>query len=298
MDPHAVTVHRIAPGKMAAIIEADSVARCLQDGTLDTVRTLSSLYAVSPSDEAMSALLRAGFTSATDIAMHDYGAFVERLKLPLQPHRRAGEQEITQRIFWRAQQQSATVFNVFDGLKRLNAVPYAPGSTPEDAKKRDDQIVKTREKLAGLFPTLETLFGTVDYCECEQCQSVLSPAAYLVDLLHFIDSGNEAWATVKASYRARTGSDYTKQKPFDALNNRRPDLKNIALTCENTNVALPYIDIVNEVLEQLMMADGSPPVIEAYDVGEASSQDLIAEPQNILWSAYTGGNGKQGLRDL
>ena len=61
--------------------------------------------------------------------------------------------------------------------------------------------------------------------------------------------------------------------------------------------ALTYIDVVNEVLEQLMMS-GDTPAIEAYDVGEASSADLMAEPQNILWSAYVGADGKPGLRDL
>ena len=39
------------------------------------------------------------------------------------------------------------------------------------------------------------------------------------------------------------------QKPYDALIERRPDLPHIPLTCENTHTALPYIDIVNEILE-------------------------------------------------
>ena len=38
-------------------------------------------------------------------------------------------------------------------------------------------------------------------------------------------------------------------KPYDVLIERRPDLPHIALTCENTHTALPYIDIVNEILE-------------------------------------------------
>lgn len=332
MDPHAVTVDRIATAKMDGVPDADNVGKFLknvagkgfrlgktplsrfidtngsdlwngiatekQESTLATVRKLSSLYSVSPSDEAMNVLLAAGFTSATDIAMYSYDVFDERVGRFFPRRPKAGEKEVTEKIFWKAQQQAATIFNVFDGLKRLNSVPYAPGSSPQDAKKRDDQIVKVREKLAGLFPTLETLFGSVDYCECDHCQSVLSPAAYLVDLLYFIDPKEEAWATIKGAYKARMGVDYTKRKPFDVLNDRRPDIKNIALTCENTNVALPHIDIVNEVLEQLMMADQTPPMIEAYDVGEASSQDLIAEPQNILWSVYVGGDGKLGLRDL
>jgi peptidoglycan hydrolase-like protein with peptidoglycan-binding domain len=331
MDPHAVTVDRIATGKVEGVSERDGVATFLRNATasgfrlgktplgafvaksdgavwngipaekkedvLGSVRTLSALYATSPTDEALSGLLLAGFKSATSIARLDYEVFADIMSTFL-PGPKIGDQDTVSKVFWKAQQQSATVFNVFDGLKRLNTVGYAPGSTPGDAKQRDDQIVKTREKLAGMFPTLETLFGSVDYCECNQCQSVLSPAAYLVDLLHFIDPNEDAWASVKAAYKQRTGASYTKRKPFDVLNDRRPDLKNIALTCENTNTALPYIDIVNEVLEQLMMSEGASPAIEAYDVGEASSQDLLAEPQNILWAAYVGASGKPGLRDL
>jgi peptidoglycan hydrolase-like protein with peptidoglycan-binding domain len=332
MDPHAVTIERVATGKIEGVEERENVVAFLKNAAgqgfrlgatplsafvnanasavwsgvpadsqkpvLENVRKLSALYSLSPSDESMSALLAAGFTSATGIARYDYRAFDERVKKFLPSGPKAGEKRTSETIFWKAQQQSATVFNVFDGLKRLNRTSYAPGSTPEDARRRDDQIVKVREKLAGLFPTLETLFGSVDYCECDHCRSVLSPAAYLVDLLHFVDPDEEAWATVKGSYKARTGVDYSKRKPFDVLNDRRPDIKNIALTCANTNTALPYIDIVNEILEQLMTASTTPPEIEAYDVGESSSQDLIAEPQNIVWSAYVDPAGKKSLRDL
>ena len=332
MDPHAVTVERIAAGKLEGVAESAGVGTFLKNATalgfrlggtplgsfaakhsddvwkgiadekrdsvLNSMRTLSSLYATSPNDEALSALMLAGFDSATSIAKYDYDTFLHRIRkfYPVSP--KPGDKSVTEQIFWKAQQQSATVFNVFDGLKRLNSTAYAPGSTPADAKRRDDQIVKTREKLSGLFPTLETLFGSVDYCECSHCRSVLSPAAYLVDVLHFLDPNEEAWATAKASYKVRVGAPYLKSKPFDVLNRRRPDIKNIALTCENTNTALPYIDIVNEVLEQVMMADQTPPIIEAYDVGDVPSQDLLAEPQNILWRAYVGAPGRKGLRDL
>lgn len=332
MDPHAVTVDRIATAKMDAVPDAENVGRFLKNATsqgfrlgktplsnfiatngsavlhditpekqesaLATVRRLSSLYSISPDDESMNTLLAAGFSSATDIAKYNYETFHERFQVFFRTQPKAGDLDNRKNIYWKAQQQAATVFNVFDGLKRLNTVAYAPGSTPDDAKKRDDQIVTVRKKLGGLFPTLETLFGSVDYCECDQCQSVLSPAAYLVDILAFIDPNDDAWATIKGAYKARTGTDYSLGKPFDVLNERRTDIKNIALTCENTNVALPHIDLVNEILEQLMMSGETSPMIEAYDVGEASSQDLLAEPQNILWSAYVGDKGKPGLRDL
>ena len=72
--------------------------------------------------------------------------------------------------------------------------------------------------------TLETLLDNLDFCACEHCNSVLSPAAYLVELLEFLDL-----------------SDITHDgaNPIDVLLGRRPDLQHLLLSCENTNVALP-----------------------------------------------------------
>src|SRR6185436_15743823 len=47
------------------------------------------------------------------------------------------------------------------------------------------------------------------------------------------------------------------QTPLDVLLARRPDLEHLKLTCENTETPLPYIDLVNEVLESYI-ALGSP----------------------------------------
>jgi hypothetical protein len=332
MDPHAVTLNRIETGEIAGITEREGVRRFLDNATplgyrlgttplsafiahnaavwkdidgskqnkvLESVRTISALYAASPSDEALSALLQAGFSSATAVAMHDYSVVAEQLKPFLSANLAS---KTSSQVYWKAQQQSTAVFNVFDGLKRLNSIPYAPGSSPKDAKARDDQIARVRSRLSGLFPTVESLFGSVDYCECSHCRSVLSPAAYLVDLLRFLDPSEEAWATIKGTYETRTGVPFTGRKPFDVLNDRRPDLKNIALSCANTNTALPYIDVVIELLEQLMISDESPPALDGYDVGDSSSEDLMAEPRNIHWGAYVGQTlgtvRKNGLRDL
>jgi hypothetical protein len=331
MDTHAVTVDRIAKGRIDGVADRESTGQFLRNASaqgfrlgrtpltkfvndnqssvwtgieaekrtavMDNVKVLSSLYSVSPTDETMSALLSAGFKSATSIARLNLDDFQNRIRSFL-PAPKAGDTEITKALYWKAQQQSATVFNVFNGLKRLNSPSYAPGTNAADRQASDGRVAVAKKKLSGLFPTLENLFGSVDYCQCDQCQSVLSPAAYLVDILHFLDPDDEAWSTVKGNFKYINGVEYTKRKPFDVLNDRRPDIKNIALTCENTNVALPYIDIVNEVLEQLMMSDQTPPEINAYDVGDSTSGDLLAEPQNTLWSAYIGGAGKNGLRDL
>lgn len=82
-------------------------------------------------------------------------------------------------------------------------------------------------------PSWEVLLGSADYCECEQCASVTSPAAYLVDLLLWLQ---------RAPGPAPT--------PYSTLRARRPDLMKVLLSCDNTNTEVPYIDLVCELLEE------------------------------------------------
>ena len=58
------------------------------------------------------------------------------------------------------------------------------------------------------YASLETLFGSMDFCACDHYRSVLSPAAYLVDLLQFLGSDDDVWKRFRhqleiASRRAR-----------------------------------------------------------------------------------------------
>ena len=84
-------------------------------------------------------------------------------------------------------------------------------------------------------PTLQSLFGGMDFCECRHCRSVLGPAAYLADLLHFLE-------TLPISNRAG-------KTALDGILARRPDLQHIELSCENTNTEIPYVDLALEVQE-------------------------------------------------
>jgi hypothetical protein len=72
---------------------------------------------------------------------------------------------------------------------------------------------------------------------------------------------------------------------------RRPDIQHLPLTCENTNTAMPYIDLVNETLEYYV-ANGmtlQQSALEQYhghDTGSTASEDLLANPQYVMDSAY------------
>jgi len=93
----------------------------------------------------------------------------------------------------------------------------------------------------------EDLFGPQNFCQCDNCKSIFSPAAYFVDLMYFIEENITMFSRTPgkvASYPKNGNSNYILW-----LQNRRPDLWNIELTCECTYKMLPYLQIVNEVLE-------------------------------------------------
>ncbi|WP_299453296.1 hemopexin repeat-containing protein [uncultured Microscilla sp.] len=78
------------------------------------------------------------------------------------------------------------------------------------------------------LPDYEALFGDLDFKEGDESRSVYSPAAYLADLLQMMDDEFSSTEDVKA---------------------RRPDIRNIILDYENSFEEIPYLEVVNEVLE-------------------------------------------------
>ena len=126
---------------------------------------------------------------------------------------------------------------------------------------------------------MASLFGNMDYCQCDDCRSVLSPAAYFVDVMEFLNN-SPANPDGYTALDVLLGKDKT-------VTGRRPDLGALPLTCENTNTAMPYIDLVNEILEYYIAHSNQLDANLAYDTGTATTADLTAEPQNILPTVYT-----------
>lgn len=124
-------------------------------------------------------------------------------------------------------------------------------------------------------PDLEQLFGSLDLCQCDHCSSVYSPAAYLVDILHFLMNR-------PARTPGRNALDVLFGDPDDAQRRRRWDIGEIELTCHNTNTALPHIDLINEILEQAIAPAGGFPFQT-----ESDADALGANPEHINAQAYT-----------
>lgn len=83
------------------------------------------------------------------------------------------------------------------------------------------------------LPSYQDLFGELDFKTSDDARSVYSPAAYLADLLQLLDDRFED----------------------PALEQRRDDIKEILLNADNTFTLVPYLDIVNEVLERKIGGD-------------------------------------------
>jgi Molybdopterin-binding domain of aldehyde dehydrogenase len=93
-----------------------------------------------------------------------------------------------QLVHRKAQQITTVVFNAFSAAKHLDSSPPIFGLSPPPEVRES-----AKQALIKQYPTMESLFGSLDFCECEDCGSVLGPAAYLVDLLQFLDHKPADW---------------------------------------------------------------------------------------------------------
>jgi hypothetical protein len=100
------------------------------------------------------------------------------------------------------------------------------------------ELVNDLKRIDGF----SDLFIPQNYCQCDECRSILGPAAYFADLMKFIE----------LNISKPTFIDPKKADHPLYLKNRRPDLWTLQLTCENTSTLIPYLTIVDEVLERYL----------------------------------------------
>lgn len=243
------------------------------------VQRIERIRQITPHEQAMTVLLKAGIGSAYQVVQYERDAFVAAF----QSKDRLGDPSVARQVYDRAVQVHNAVLNIAlsygtarTGIALVGGIRPrpAPGVVVQKAATAGASSAAVSPVVA--YPTLEGLFGSVDYCACDHCRSLLSPAAYLVDLLQFLDPPENAKSEDAKSEEV---------KPLDILLQRRPDIEHLPLTCENTNTALPYIDVVNETLEYYVAHDGLSGY-EGHDTGDAASEDLLASPQNVEAEAY------------
>lgn len=130
--------------------------------------------------------------------------------------------------------------------------------------------------------TVKDLVGGGDLITLDDgLTTITSPSAYFVDLLELL---KQTTATIIGFE-----GQLTPVVLFDLLIARRPDLPYLQLSIENTNVVMPYLDLVNEVMTQVIFAR-DPSSEEAplyYDTkfGE-DAKDLLAQPLHVNYNVY------------
>ena len=204
---------------------------------LSELKTAQRLHRVSPHYATVDALLAAGYTSAQSIYFKGRAPFIEHMTTPM------GSAPLAATAYARSQMTYATSLMALGKYNAtLAGIGPASVSTPQP----------TPGTLANL-PDLQALFGSLDYFQCHDCQSVYSPAAYLVDLLQYL-----SW--FKATPLPGTTLPISAvATALDALLFRRPEIQYVALSCDNTNIVIPYIDLVNEILEVAVAPAGTAP---------------------------------------
>jgi peptidoglycan hydrolase-like protein with peptidoglycan-binding domain len=245
------------------------IARAKVTGTASAVVTqikrLQRVYQLTPDDTSMAFLLANPLDSAYAITRYDAEGFKRTYAAQL------GGEAVADAIHARAAQVFSTVLNVTINYLGARVSPSLGGGFPVHIPFPSPAPAPSYPVIA--YPTLESLFGSLDYCDCSDCRSILSPAAYLVNLLNYLDQPSPS-----AGY----------QNPQSALLQRRPDLQYLPLTCANTNTALPYIDIVNETLEYYVANSLSLAGYQGHDTSSTvTSAELLACPQFVNDAAYT-----------
>jgi hypothetical protein len=175
----------------------------LEGPALSQVMKLQRVYQISPSDEAMGKLLERNLDSAYAVVRYDEQTFVSSFKEEL------GGEAIARLTYAKAHQVHHAVLNITTAylLEKsappLYAIDNLPARNGTGNGTESVTMAPTAEDSGVLaYPTLEGIFGEMDYCACEHCRSWLSPAAYLVDLLLFLDRDTEEWNEFITKWKA------------------------------------------------------------------------------------------------
>ena len=188
-----------------------------------SVKSYQRLVAAGASAEHAESMIARGLTSANHIARVPHAAFIATQAGAL-----GLDQAQAEKIHRRATRIQNKTMHLWASV--AGTVASQAYSTPM-LDTVSPEVRKTFEQL----PSYSDLFGTLDYCACEECRSIFGAAAYLVDLLRIIDE----------HVTALNKNTIPQELTFDS---RRPDIAGIELTCANTNTLIPYLQVVNERL--------------------------------------------------
>lgn len=291
----------------------DNISEEHRPGVIEHMKKLQRTQAISPVPEAVSHLTKANLTSAFLLAEMPESTF-------LKAHGKILGEETARQVYTNAinakirneqalmtmlEARRGTGIAIIDGRQpkeesRLMAnYMYNPGedTTNTEGNHPTTNVDETHaEAPPDEVPlNLETLFGSIDFCECNDCLSVYSPAAYFVEVLQYLRNNNLDPDPDSSNIKIKENPKDITGTPLEKLFLRRPDLGCLELTCENTFTVLPYVDLVNEVMESFVVhldeyKDEKEPkqaALEVFNVEkDETTGELLAQPKHVNYQAY------------
>jgi hypothetical protein len=193
---------------------------------LATARSSQRVMRIAPDPDVAAGLLAAGYGSAHQVTARSRTAFVREMAPTL-------GKDVAARTYDRARLVKTRVSHLVTSLRGSIGSPHFRTLTAFNV---DDEVADYFQTLSSY----QTLFGSLNYCDPGDEPTILSPAAYLVDLLRVIDLAiTQPNTSIPAAL---------------TLDARRPDLGAILLTNENTYTEIPYLEIVGRILAQTVGA--------------------------------------------
>ncbi|WP_299455366.1 neuraminidase-like domain-containing protein [uncultured Microscilla sp.] len=221
-----------------------------QQAMSEELKALQRVFRLAPHYGKTLALRQQNMHSAFDIVGKGKTRFLNEIA----PKAGLSEKEAHQ-VYQKAQTRQTAAMLMLGNLKDQASVAQVASFKSDNAE----------NELIESFPDLQTLFGVTDSCECQHCRSVYSPAAYLVEILQFLEQ------RAAKQYNSTGEVIDALVPPKNVLFERRPDLGEIDLSCANANVPVKYIDLVCELLEEAI----APTVPIKYSGALAQSENQL-----------------------
>lgn len=212
----------------AAAVERLDFGSVPRDAALATLKAHRRIVAVSPDLATADTLLSQGWSSAHDIAALPRSVFVA------QAGKRGIAPEVASEVHARATSVKAAAQHLFFAIKDQVADRHFPNS-------RVSTSSAALVEQAQSIPSYQDLFGTLNYYRCPHCQSILGPAAYFLDMMRI------AQDYITAPNTTKPGDNIPDSW---LLRTRRPDLFELKLDCDNSDTPVPYLEVVNRILER------------------------------------------------
>lgn len=226
-------------------------------------------------------LQAAGFNSAHAIAVLPEHRFVRQYAAIF------NNKEEARAVHQRAGAIKAACKHLYANIHSMQGSPHFNAML---ANQVDDSIGEYFQQI----PTYQDLFGSLNYCKCKACASIFSPSAYFLDLMRVTDDYITDPNITKPSGNIPPGYQ---------LNERRPDLFDLPLTCANTNTPIPTIEIVNQVLARRIgqaqsQTSGTAQSATLSSINLDSNASSANGAYTGMWIAVTGGTGVNQLREI